>query len=242
MSSSGSSESHKREPKPKQHHVNEPRGEGQSRPVRAHRQSNYRSEKDNNSYDRNRDKKGNENHRERFNPPKHRDIRYQSGNRKSHHHSNSKAKHGPRKGDDIVNGDKFHKLSLEPSETAAVEEEIKLPKESVSDSIISGGTHSNQSTTQTAKVKPFHGHYHHKNSNKPRFSKMFSENDKDAKNSIDEHVGVKEKNEIEKDPGCKIEIAANSINGVSVAGLVESSAISIGCDDNQKGKLVFHVI
>lgn len=52
-------------------------------------------------------------------------------------------------------------------------------------------------TAEVTKVKPSHGHYHHKNSNKPRFAKMFTENvkemkkEKGAEKKVDEAVQTK---------------------------------------------------
>lgn len=200
------------DPKPKQYQVREPRSEGQSRSNRPHRQSSYRSDKDNYSNERSRDKRNNENHRDRFNAPKYRDPRYNSGNRRNQSYG-SKTKPSMKKAGDSDYTENLQKLSLEqPEKAKIVEEKTMVSKELAPDSILSE-SQSNQSKTQPAKVKPFHGHYHHKNSNKPRFSKIFSENG--TKTSVEEQIEIKEKSELEtKSPG-EVKAEPILVNGVS---------------------------
>lgn len=168
MSSNASESSHPRDQKPKQYQAKENKSEANrgGRNERNHRQSSYRYDKD--SYNNERNVRNGD----RFNGPKYRDNR---SNRRNH---GSKPKQGGRKAEGVTsNIENMQKMSLEPTKA---EETVGTGNTQASQTVAE--TKSNQiGTTQTAKVKPFHGHYHHKNSNKPRFSKMFSENDKATK-------------------------------------------------------------
>ncbi|XP_063693464.1 uncharacterized protein LOC134825245 [Bolinopsis microptera] len=219
MSNGNATESHFQEMK----QAKEPRGEGQTRTNRVdrnqgnrnqgnHRQSFYRSDKDSyssdrrsdkDSYssDRSRDKRSND--RERFNQaPKYREPRYHSGTRKNHA---SKAKQTRKGESEVIQPENLQKLSLEPpqnnGETVIKEKAAVLQEPTSGNLLLSKESQSNHS--QTTKSKPFHGHYHHKNSNKPRFSKIFSENGKDSKTAGGELVGNKE-SEVKTEPSVLI--------------------------------------
>ncbi|KAL5247854.1 hypothetical protein ACHWQZ_G019670 [Mnemiopsis leidyi] len=173
-------ESHQQDLKTKHHQLKETRNEGQVKSTRMHRQSSYRLDKDYFSNDRSREKRHIENFNgDRSNSQKYRDPRCHNGNRKNNGYL-SKAKH-------VVKKDDFMNKDLLPSEKIATEEKADVTKKHDSSESLALISESNKSLIKVSspKVKSFHGHYHHKNSNKPRFSKIFSENGKNTKASVE---------------------------------------------------------
>ena len=189
--------------------------------------SDRRSDKDSYSSDRSRDKRSND--RDRFNQaPKYREPRYHSGTRKNHA---SKAKQTRKGESDVIQPENLQKLSIEPPQNngeTVIKEKIAVLEESTSGNVLlSKESQSNHS--QTAKSKPFHGHYHHKNSNKPRFSKIFSENGKDSKTASGGLIGNKEKLESDRESEGKVKTEPTVL--MTDRKIPDSNATSYSGDD-----------
>ena len=149
---------------------------------RSQRQSNQRPERDQKFQYENRNKNNN---RDRYNPPRYRDGRPLSGN-----NYNNNNRRGPKpKSTEKIFGNTFStpsEFSTSARDNRDLGSNMKdnVPVDNPSEKLSITPTAdkvviSTDSLKQETKVKPVHGHYHHKNSNKPRFAKVFTENNKD---------------------------------------------------------------
>lgn len=116
------------------------------------------------------------------NPPKFRESRRNTGYRRGA----PKFRESEKSYDDYNNNlrkseQNGAKENINFADVVKSEDSKTIPnKQSVIKEVVTNSSEQDLQTVQQ-KSKPSHGHYHHKNSNKPRFAKAFSENGKEMK-------------------------------------------------------------
>ena len=186
---------------PKQSKGNDSNNEVYNKPSyrieQKHQQTEVRSDRKQKFQYDNRNKNNN---RDRYNPPRYRDGRSPSRNNNDNGYSRKVSK--PRineknsskvnstfttSGGTVTDG-ATAKVVTKKSEEVCIHTNDHALVDSINDKLTTlhapkTTNASNESNKPESKFMPAHGHYRHKNSNKPRFAKVFTENSKDKDKS-----------------------------------------------------------